>query len=65
MIFREIYGEKKTEQEIWIIAHTVLAGARQAFLRTEVLRKKTGYDFFVKKQRDEFLDKLIDNVIQI
>ena len=64
MIFREIYGEKKSEEEIWIIAHTILSGAQLAFIRSEVVSKTLGTDFYNKKDRDEFLEKLIDNLIQ-
>ncbi len=64
MIFREIYEDKKPEEEIRIIAHTILSGAQLAFIRSEVTHKTTGYDFYDKKQRDEFLEKMIDNIIQ-
>jgi len=64
MIFREIYGDKKSEEEIWIIAHTVLSGAQLAFIRSDVVSKTIGTDFYNKKDRDEFLDKLIDNLIK-
>ena len=64
MIFREIYGDNKSEEEIWIIAHTLLSGAQLAFIRSNVVSKKLGTDFYNKKDRDEFLEKLIDNLIQ-
>jgi AcrR family transcriptional regulator len=64
MIFREIYEDKIPEREIQIIAHTVLSGAQIAFIRSDVISKKTGYDFYDKKQRDEFLEKLIDNLVR-
>ncbi len=63
MIFREIYGDKKSEEEIWIIAHTILSGSQLAFIRSDVVSKVLGTDFYNKKQRDEFLEKLIDNLI--
>jgi AcrR family transcriptional regulator len=64
MIFREIYGDKKSEEEIWIIAHTILSGAQLAFIRSDVVLKTIGTDFYNKKNRDEFLDKLIDNLVK-
>jgi AcrR family transcriptional regulator len=64
MIFREIYVDKKSEKDIMIIAHTILSSAQLAFIRSDVIMKTTGYDFYDKKQRDEFLEKLIDNVIK-
>ncbi|NPD87742.1 MAG: TetR/AcrR family transcriptional regulator [Asgard group archaeon] len=64
MIFREIYGDNKPEEEIMIIAHTLLSSAQLAFIRSDVIQKTTGYDFYDKKQRDEFLEILIDNLIQ-
>jgi AcrR family transcriptional regulator len=64
MIFKEIYEDKIPEKEIQIIAHSVLSGAQLAFIRSDVIQKKTGYDFYDKKQRDEFLEKLIDNLVR-
>ena len=64
MIFREIYGDKKSEEEIWIITHTILSGAQLAFIRSEVVSKKLGIDFYNKKGRDYFLEKLIDNLVK-
>ncbi len=65
MIFREIYQTQKTENEIQIIAHTILSGAQLAFIRSNVIKKKIGTDFNNKKHRDEFLDKLVDNLVKI
>lgn len=65
MIFREIYQTQKTENEIQIIAHTILSGAQLAFIRSNVIKKKIGTDFNNKKHRDEFLDKLVDNIVKI
>lgn len=64
MIFREIYGDKKKEEEIRIIAHSVLSSAQLAFIRSDVILKTMGYDFYDKKQRDEFLEKMIDNLVR-
>lgn len=65
MIFREIYGNKKTEESIRMIAHSVLSGAQLAFIRSEVTKETFGYDFYIKEQRDEFLEKLIDNIVKV
>jgi AcrR family transcriptional regulator len=63
MIFREIYGDTKTDQEIKIIAHVMLSAGQLAFLRADVLINYTNLDFFSKEQRYEFLDIMIDSLI--
>ncbi len=64
MIFREIYQNTKTEQEIRIIAHTIISSSQVAFLRADIMKKFIDLDFYNKKQRDTFLDTIIDNVIK-
>lgn len=64
MIFREIYQNTKTEQEIRIIAHTIISSSQVAFLRADIMKKFTGLDFYNKKQRDTFLDIIIDSLIK-
>ena len=64
MIFREIYANKKTDEEIQIIAHTILSSAQLAFIRADAVKQTMGYDFYNKKQRDAFIEKLVDNFIE-
>ena len=65
IILREIYGKRKKEQEVMIITHTLLSALIVAFLRVDMLKKSIGYDFFIESQRNEFMDILINNIIQI
>ncbi len=61
---KPIFGDSKTEQELKILVHQIISAGQAAFLRADVFKKFTGIDFFDDKQRDAFMDCLVDNIIK-
>ena len=59
MIVREIFDNKKSEQEIKLITHILISAVQLSFLRAEVTKEFLGFDYFDKEQRDEFLELVI------
>jgi AcrR family transcriptional regulator len=60
---REIFGYRKTDGELFVILHTLMASIQGAFLRNNVFKAHTGIDFFDDDQRESFIDSLIDELI--
>lgn len=59
---RKIYGERKSETELKILAFMQVAVIQQLFLRAEVFLQETGLDFFNDPDRDRIADMIIDIV---
>lgn len=62
-VLKEIYGDRKTDSELFIILHTLMSSFQFAFLRSDVFKAQTGIDFYDKEQRERFINLLIDTVI--
>jgi AcrR family transcriptional regulator len=61
-VLKEVYGDKKTDDELGVILHILISSVQTAFLRRNVIRETEGIDFLDKKQRDKFIDKIIENI---
>ena len=59
---RKIYGERKSETELKLLAFMQVAAVQQLFLRAEVFFQETGLDFFKAPDRDRIADMIIDIV---
>lgn len=62
-VLKEIFGDEKTDDELFIMLHILMSGIQVAFLRSKVFKAHTGIDFFDHKQRERFIHMLIDNVL--
>ena len=62
-VLRELFGNEKTDSELFTIFHTISSSIQVAFLRSNVFKLHTGIDFFDTEQREKFIDKLIEKVI--
>ncbi len=60
---REVYGSEKDELDLKIMAQQQLATVQHIFLRADIFKKITGMDFYDGRQRDELMDKIIDNIL--
>lgn len=64
-VFRQltpIYGEKKSERELRVLAQLQVAAVQQLFLRAEVVRELTGLDFYDDQDRKILVDIVIDTI---
>lgn len=61
-VLREMFGDKKDEVEIRIIALEIIATCQVVFLRSQVFKMYTGMDIKNKSQRDKFIDTLVNNL---
>ena len=59
-LLQEVYGDTKNDKELKVILHTLISTVQVTFLRWEVNKKMTGFDFSDVAQRNEFLDTLVD-----
>lgn len=62
-VLRELFGNRKTESELFTILHTMSSSIQVAFLRSNVFKIHSGIDFFDTEQRDKFIDKMIEKII--
>jgi len=60
---KEVYGSKKDELELKIIAEQQLAAIQHIFLRADIFEKLTGMDFFDDQERDNLMDRILDNIL--
>ncbi len=60
---KEFYGSGKVELDLKILAQQQLATVQHIFLRADVFKNLTGLDFYDEKQRNELMDKVLDNIL--
>lgn len=63
-ILKTIFGDKKTEIELRIIALQILQPLQIAGIEPEVFHLYSGFDLFEENQRNCFIDMLVDNLIR-
>lgn len=63
-IFREIFGDKKSERELKIMLQMFVATIQVTFLHSEVYKEYSGIDFFDKKEREAFIDDFLDILLK-
>jgi AcrR family transcriptional regulator len=61
-LLKKIYGQRKTEYEIKVILYTVISTLQVVFLRMEVIKKTDGLDLLDEKQRDMFINSIVEMV---
>lgn len=61
---REIYGDKKQEAELRIIALQLLQPIQTAGISPSEFLLYTGIDFYEETQRNKFIDLLVNNLIE-
>ncbi len=60
---KDIYGDKKEDTDLFIKAQQLLAALQEMFLRAHVFKEETGIDYYDDEQRDNLMDKIINNVL--
>ena len=63
-ILKEIYGETKTDIEIYTVMHMLMSSMQVAFLRNEVMKQHIGIDFINRQQIEDFVDRLFDCIFK-
>lgn len=61
-VVKEVCGDKKSDEELYIMLHILISSVQVAFLRNEVMKKTQGIDFFNIEQREAFIDKVIETI---
>lgn len=62
-LLKEIYGEDAQDMRLRILALQILHPIQVTGLNTEAFHMYSGIDLYNMKQRNEFIDILVDNVI--
>ncbi|KAB3527268.1 TetR/AcrR family transcriptional regulator [Alkaliphilus serpentinus] len=62
-LIKEIYGDKKTEREFFIIMHTLTSAIQVAFLRNTILKETGEFDFYHEEERNAFIDSVVDSIL--
>ena len=62
-LLREIFGEQKDEISLRLYAVQILAPLQAALIAMDSFRIYSGYDLGREAQRNDFIDRMIDNVI--
>lgn len=62
-IIKEIYGDKKNDQELLILLHMLISSIEVGFLRKDVIKETIGLDFTNTEQRDKFIEFCINQII--
>ena len=63
-VVREIYGDTKTHEEIYICTHILITTLQSAFLRRDVLMQNVELDFFDATQRERYIDMLVEIIFK-
>lgn len=63
-VMREVCGNKKSDQEVYLLTHILIAAFQSAFLRRDVLMQSAEIDFYDNEQRERFIDKVIDSIFK-
>lgn len=59
-VIKEACGEGKTDKEVAVLLHMLISSIQIAFLRKDMIRETMDIDFYDTKQRDAFVDMIID-----
>lgn len=59
-VLKEIFGDRKTDKELFFILHILMSSIQVAFLRNDVIKVYMEMDFFDKEQREKYIDTLVD-----
>jgi AcrR family transcriptional regulator len=60
---KEVYGDKKDGVDLKIMAQQQLATVQVIFLRTSIFKEQTGINYYDDQQRDELMDRIVDNML--
>ncbi len=63
-ILRKIFGDKKSESEIRLIAFQIIVTTQTIYIRQETFYLYSGINIDHKKERDAMLINLVDNIIR-
>lgn len=62
-VLTEIFRREKTEQELKVISFMLVTSMQFMFIRDRAFKKYTAIDIFNDKQRDHWIDLMVDNLI--
>lgn len=62
-LLRRIFGSRKTELELRLVAFQLMVTFQVAFLRTEGFKRYAGVDLAAESQREVMIDMLIDQIV--
>lgn len=62
-LIKEITDKNGKHEEIFLIGMEIIAAIQHTFLRNEDIKNATGFDFFNKKQRNNYIKSLIIRIL--
>ena len=63
-VVREICGETKSDRELYLSTHILITTLQSAFLRRDVFMQNTEVDFYDTKQREGFIDMVVEIIFK-
>jgi len=63
-VMREICGEAKSNEEIYLSTHILITTLQSAFLRKDVFMQNMKVDFYNIKQRERYIDMVIEIILK-
>jgi AcrR family transcriptional regulator len=59
-VMREVCGNKKSDKELYLLSHILMATLQSAFLRRDVFMQSAEVDFYDVEQLECLIDRVID-----
>jgi len=63
-VMREICGEAKSDEEIYLSTHILISTLQSAFLRRDVFMQNAKVDFYDIKQRERYIDMVVEIILR-
>jgi len=63
-VMREICGEAKSDEEIYLSTHILITTLQSAFLRRDVFMQNAKVDFYNMKQREQYIDMVVKIILR-
>lgn len=63
-VMREICGEAKSDEEIYLSTHILITTLQSAFLRRDVFMQNAKVDFYDIKQRERYIDMVVEIILR-
>ena len=63
-VLRKIYNDSKSETDLRLIAFQIIVAMQSVYLRYEAFHMLTGIDIEIKRERDNLINSIVDNLIK-
>lgn len=63
-VLRKIYNDSKSETDLRLIAFQIIVAVQSVYLRQEAFHILTGIDIDIKRERDNLINSIVNNLIR-